>query len=158
MKKLIAMILTVAILLVGCSKQEDNNKYTSSKPATSEKEEPKQETIHLTEHAQMEEKKQYDIIFDGELKLEVKNNYIVDYVAMTFETDEPVQYRNRSYIDGEFRYGNYVVKLDTITSEYYYMGVGAKDSFQLEFKGNQLRYWLRSNATLIINKIYLEVE
>lgn len=153
------MILTGAILLVGCTKQEDNNKYTSSKTQESEKEEPKQqETIYLTEHAQMEEKKQYNIIFDGELKLEVKNDYIIDHVAMTFENDEPVQYRDRSYIDGEFRYGNYVVKLDTITSGYYYMGVGAKDSFQLEFKDNQLRYWLRSNATLIINKIYLEVE
>lgn len=156
--------LMLLLLLTGCSKVETEQKEEKEVvEEVEEVQEEKEKTIYLTQHAQMDEQKTYRVIYEGELVLEVKQDYLINKVCLEFQkyyedTDIEITYRGKTYIDGVFKYGKYEVKLDTITGEYFYMGVGGNDSFELDFKGNKLTYWLRSKktATLIINKIYME--
>lgn len=154
--------LMLLLLLTGCGKVEQV-KEIEDVEQVEDVEDVDDMTISLTQHAQMDEQKTYKVIYEGELVLEVKQDYLINKVCLEFQkyyddTDIEIAYRGKTYIDGVFKYGKYEVKLDTITGEYYYMGVGANDSFELGFKGNKLTYWLRSKntATLIINKIYIE--
>lgn len=159
MKKL--LIIALILGLTGCESENKGN-YTP-KEETSEIEqiqEPK--TIIKNEYGYMDSRLgNYEIIYNGELKLEVDNSYLIDMTAISFEED---LYANSeigtAHIAGEFRYSyggdNYIVKLNTIEANFFYMADSGKDFFQIDVESNQIRYWLYSKgkAELVINKIW----
>lgn len=155
MKKL--LIIALILSLTGC-KSENKGNYTP-KEETSEIEqiqEPK--TIIKNEYGYMDSNfGTYDLIYNGELKFEVDNDYLIDMFAIKFE--EPLFADSEigtAHIAGEFRYDNYIVKLNTIEADFFYMADSGKDFFQIDVEGNQIRYWLYSKgkAELVINKIW----
>ena len=155
MKKL--LIIALILSLTGC-KSENKRNYTP-KEETSEIEqiqEPK--TIIKNEYGQMDSNfGTYELIYNGELKFEVDNDYLIDMFAIKFE--EPLFANSEigtAHIEGEFRYDNCIVKLNTIEANFFYMADSGKDFFQIDVEGNQIRYWLYSKgkAELVINKIW----
>lgn len=155
MKKL--LIIALILSLTGC-KSENKGNYTP-KEETSEIEqiqEPK--TIIENEYGYMDsEFGTYELIYNGEMKFEVDNDYLIDMFAIKFE--EPLYANSEigtAHIEGEFRYDNCVVKLNTIEANFFYMGESGKDWFQISVKHNEIKYWLysKSKAELVINKIW----
>lgn len=157
------LILIIALLfgMVGCSKKEEPTKPQPEIKEEEPEESPKIETVVLNEYGYMDsELGTYELIYDGEILLEVDDDYIIDRLA--FEYDEDF-YANSEigtvHIEGLFTYScnkYYMTYLNTIEANIFHMGEGGEDFFQLDVEGNQIRYWLYSTgqANLRIYKIW----
>ena len=159
MKKL--LIIALILCLTGC-KSENKGNYTPKEETSEIEQIYEPETIIENEYGQMDsEFGTYELIYNGELKFEVDNDYLIDMFAIKFE--EPLYANSEigtAHIEGEFRYSyggdNHIVKLNTIEANFFYMADSGKDFFQIDVEGNQIRYWLYSKgkAELVINKIW----
>ena len=157
----IALIIALLLGMVGCSKKEEPKRPQVQQKEEQKEESPKIETVILNEYGHMtSELGTYELIFDGEILLEVDDNYIIDHVA--FEYDEEFFADSNIgtvHIEGLFTYSCgkfYMTNLNTIEADFFYMGEGGGDFFQFDVKGNQIRYWLYSTgqANLRIYKIW----
>lgn len=161
MKLLLIFVLLFG--LTGCN-NNDTKKDTINDTIndTKEQEEKEPETITLNEYGSMNQNHRgyYNLIFEGEKTFTVNDDYLIDMFALEFDEDINIDTEETAHLSGEFRYTyggkNYVTKLNEINIGFFHMGEGGKDFFQIDVKGNQIRYWLYStdNATLIIRKIW----
>lgn len=155
MKKL--LIIALILSLTGC-KSENKGNYTPKEETSKIEQIYEPKTIIENEYGQMDSNfGTYELIYNGELRFEVDNDYLIDMFAIKFE--EPLFANSEigtAHIEGEFRYDNHIVKLNTIEANFFYMADSGKDFFQIDVEGNQIRYWLYSKgkAELVINKIW----
>jgi hypothetical protein len=154
------LILILALLfgMVGCSKKEE-----PSKPQEEEKEETKEEsrpikTIVLNEFGHMDsELGIYELIFDGELRFKVDDDYLMNILA--FEYEEPLFSNGEIgtvHIEGDFVYSHnnvYLTHLNKIEGNFFYMGEGGDDFFQLNIVDNKITYSMYSTGQAVL-KIY----
>lgn len=147
--------------IFGCTKKDEPAK---SPPEIKEEEIEKKvekETVISYEYGYMDsEFGTYELIYDGEILLEVDDDYIIDRLAFEYEEDFFANSEiGTVHIEGLFTYScnkYYMTYLNTIEANFFYMGEGGDDFFQLDVKGNQIRYWLYSTgqANLRIYKIW----
>lgn len=157
----ILLIIALILSLTGC-KSENKGNYTPKEETSGIEQIYEPKTIIDNEYGQMNSNfGTYELIYNGELKFQVDNDYLIDMFAIKFEEELFANSEiGTAHIEGEFRYeyqgNNYITKLNTIEANFFYMADSGKDFFQIDVEGNQIRYWLYSKgkAELVINKIW----
>ena len=161
MKKL--LIIALILSLTGCKNDTEIKRQNESNiNVFEEKEEPTYIPKEIVNeiHGEMNGEGLYEVIYEGEKTLSVDKRYMIDETALIFSFPIEIGEKGMSHLSGEFRYthnrDNYILKLDKICIDFFYMGVGGENFFHITVKDNQIRYWLYSKgkAELVINKIW----